>query len=133
MNFVVQCNKLIPIVPSTKFLWFTIDRTLKCGVHIDYLTTKLSIACYVIRSIKPLMSHKTLLLIYHPHIHIVVICGLILWGNSCHSIFIFQIKQRISRISMRCGTRDFCRILLKKTNNFATYITIHTLPTYIGS
>jgi len=33
-------------------------------MHIVHLTTKLSTACYVIRSIKPLMSHKTLLLVY---------------------------------------------------------------------
>ena len=52
-------NKLIPSVPSTKFLWFTIDSTLKWGVHVDNLTTKLSTACYVIRSNKPYMSHKT--------------------------------------------------------------------------
>ena len=57
-------NKLIPSVPSTKFLCFTIDSTLTWGVHIDNLTTKLRTACYVIRSIKPLMSHKILLLIY---------------------------------------------------------------------
>ena len=57
-------NKLIPNVICTKFLGLNIESTLSWRMHIDHLTTKLSTACYVIRSIKPLMSHKTLLLIY---------------------------------------------------------------------
>ena len=90
------------------------------------------------------MSHKTLLLIYHSHIHTVVSYRIILWGNSCHSIHIFWIKKRairfinplnaelnpichllallgaqhilhVSKIRVKiCGTRDSCRILLNK-------------------
>jgi len=61
-------NKLIPTALSTTFLGLT-DSTLSWRMHIGHLTTKLSTACYVIRSIKPLMSHKTLLLIYHSFFH----------------------------------------------------------------
>ena len=64
------------------------------GVHIDNVTTKLSTACYVIRAIKPLISHKTLLLIFHSRIHTVVSYEIILWENSWHSIHIFQIKKQ---------------------------------------
>jgi hypothetical protein len=107
-------NKLIPSVPSTKFLWFVIDSTLTWGVHIDNLTTKLSTACYVIRSFNPLMSHKTVLSFYHSCIHTVMSYRIILWGNSCHRTHIFQIKKRVSWIIMGCGTRDSRRILFKK-------------------
>jgi len=65
-------NKSVPSALSTKFLELTIGSTLSWKIHIDHLTTKLSTACYVIRSVKPLMSHKTLLLIYHsifPTVH----------------------------------------------------------------
>jgi len=58
-------NKLIPSALSTKFLGLSIYGTLSWRIHIGHLTTKLGTACYVIRSIQPLMSHKTLLLIYH--------------------------------------------------------------------
>jgi hypothetical protein len=58
-------NKLIPNILSTKFLGLTIDSMLSCRMHIDHLTAKLSTACYVLKSIKPLTSHKTLLVIYH--------------------------------------------------------------------
>ena len=53
-------NKLIPNVLSTKFLGLTTDSTLMRRTHIDHLTTKLSTAYYVIRSIKPLTSQYEL-------------------------------------------------------------------------
>jgi hypothetical protein len=56
-------NKLIPSVLSSKFLWLAMDSMLSSTLHTDNLTTKLSTAYYRTRSIKPLMSHKTLLLI----------------------------------------------------------------------
>ena len=79
-------NKLIPKALFTKFCGLTVDSTLSGRIHIDHLTTKLSTACYVIRFIKSLMSHKTLLLIYYSLIHTVISYGIIFWGNSCHSI-----------------------------------------------
>jgi len=68
-------NKLIFSVLCIKFHGLTLDCTLSWRIHADHLTTKLSSACYVIRSIKPLMSHKTLLLIY---------CCVFIW--SCYGI-----------------------------------------------
>jgi len=48
-------NKSAPSALSTKFLELTIASTLSWKIHIDHLTTKLSSACYEIRSVKPLM------------------------------------------------------------------------------
>jgi hypothetical protein len=107
-------NKLIPSVLSTKFLGLTIDNMLSWRIHVDQLTTKLSTACYVIRSINLLMSYKTLGLIYHFLFHIVMSYKIILWGSSCHSKQIFQMQKRIIRIIMGCGNRHSCRILFKK-------------------
>jgi len=56
-------NKLIPNFLSTKFLGLTVDNLLSWRIHVDQLATKLSTACYVIRSIKLLTSHKTFQLI----------------------------------------------------------------------
>jgi hypothetical protein len=64
-------SKLISTVLSTKFLVLTINSTFSCRMHIDHFTTKWSTACNVIRSIKPLISHETLLLIYHSLFHTV--------------------------------------------------------------
>jgi len=91
-------NKLIPNALSTRFLWLTIDSVLSRRIHIDHLTTKLNIACQVIRPIKPLMSHKTLVLIYHSLLHPVRSYRIIFWGNPCHRIQIFQMQKRVHRI-----------------------------------
>jgi hypothetical protein len=70
-------NRSIPSALSSKFLELTIGSTLSRKIQIDHLTNKLSTGCYVIRSVKPLMSHKTLLLIYHslfPTVTILLVC-----------------------------------------------------------
>jgi len=83
-------------------------------VHINHLTTKLSTTCYVIRSVKSLMSHKTLLLIYYSLFHRVMSHGIIFCGNSCHNIQIFWAQKGVIRLIMGCGNKDSCRILFKK-------------------
>jgi len=123
-------NKLISSAQSTIFLGLTICSTISWRMHIAHLPTKLSDACNAIRSIKPLMSHETLLLIYHSLFHTVMSYGIIFWGNSCHSMHIFQIQMRVIRIIRDCGNRDSCGILFKKTKNFTTYVTVYTSPTW---
>jgi hypothetical protein len=49
-------NKLIPNVLPTKFIGLPIDSILSWRIHV----AKLSTSCYVIKSIKLLMAHKTL-------------------------------------------------------------------------
>ena len=60
------------------------------------------------------MSRKTLFLIYHSLFHTVMRCGIIFWGNSCHSMHIFRIQKRVIRIIRGCGNGDSCSVLLKK-------------------
>ena len=86
-------NKLMPNALFTKFLGLTIESTLSWRIHIDHPTTKLSTACYISRSMKPRMSHKTLVLNYHSLFHTVMSYGIIFWGNSCHSTQIFGCKR----------------------------------------
>jgi len=98
-------NKLIPNVLSTKFLGLSIDSMLSWRTHVAHLTTTISTACNVIRSIKPQITHETLLLIYHSLFHTVRSYGIICSGNSCHSIQIFQTHKRLIRTIMGCETR----------------------------
>jgi len=65
-------NKLIPIAQFTKFLGLTIESTLLWRIHLNHLTNKLSTACYVIRYVKPLMSH------FHSLFHTVMSYGIII-------------------------------------------------------
>jgi hypothetical protein len=63
--------------------------------------TKLSTTCYVSRFIKPLTSHKTLLLIYLSILH-------------SHELWNIILGELSNGIVMGCGNRDCCRDLLKK-------------------
>jgi hypothetical protein len=70
-------GKLIPNISRTKFLAVNVDSTLSWRTHIEQLISKLSTACYVIRSIKPYMSHTTLIMVYYSIFHSIMNCGLI--------------------------------------------------------
>jgi hypothetical protein len=56
-------NKLIATVKETKFLGLIIDKLTWKG-HINYIIPKLSSACYVMRTVKPHVSHNALKVIY---------------------------------------------------------------------
>jgi hypothetical protein len=94
-------NKLIPPVLHTTFLGINIDSTLCWRTRIERLISKLSTACYIIRSIKPFMSHTTLIMIYSL-CDSIMNCSLIFLGNSSYSCKIFRIQKRVIRIIMGC-------------------------------
>jgi hypothetical protein len=92
----------------------TIYSTLSWRIHIDHLTTKLSTACYVIRSINPLPSQMTLLLIYHSLFLRVMSYRIKFGGNFCHSIQIFWMQKRATGIFFL--QRTSCFIIKLKEN-----------------
>jgi hypothetical protein len=89
-------DKLIPNVSHTKFLGINIDSTLSWRTHIEQLISKLSTACYVIRTIKPYMSHTTLIIVYYSLFHSIMNYGLIFWGNSSYSCKIFRMQKKVN-------------------------------------
>jgi hypothetical protein len=90
-------NKQIVNSTNTKFLGLIIDNTLFWKSHIDWLMSKLSTACIVIRAIKPYMSQETLRMIYFSFVHSIMTYGIIFWGNSSHSIYIFRLQKKDSQ------------------------------------
>src|SRR5215469_2863366 len=59
-------HKVNPInnTSSTNFLGLTLDSTLSWKTHIDHLSSKINSACYVIRSLKSVISTKNLRTIF---------------------------------------------------------------------
>ena len=57
-------SKLMPRILHTKFLGKNIDSTMSWRNHIEHIS-KLRIACFGIRSIKPYMSHTPLITVYY--------------------------------------------------------------------
>ena len=58
-------DKQISIVNETKFLGLYINNNLSWKTHIESIKSKLSLACYAMRSVKPNVTTNTLKLIYY--------------------------------------------------------------------
>ena len=101
---------------STNFLGLTLDNTLSWKTHIDQLSPKLNSACYVIRSLRSVISTKNLRKIYFSYVHSIIAYGVIFWGNSPYSNDIFRLQKRAIRIIMNAINRVSCCKLFKKFN-----------------
>jgi len=110
-------DNLINNMYSTNFLGLTLDSTLSWKTYIDQLSSKLNSACYIIRSLRSIISIKILLSIYFSYVHSVITYGIIFWGNSPYSNDIFKLqKKRSIRIIMNASSRVSCREFFKKLN-----------------
>jgi len=93
-----------------------VDKTLSWQSHLDKLSSKLSSALYITRTLKPILTIKNLKVIYYLYAHSIISYGLIFWGNSSHSYTIFKIQKRIISIIANSNYRTSCCDLLKKLN-----------------
>jgi hypothetical protein len=78
---------------STNFLGLTLDNTLSWKTHTDQLSPKLNLACYMIRSLRSVISMKNLRTIYFSYVHSIIAYGIIFWDNSPYSNNIFKYKK----------------------------------------
>jgi hypothetical protein len=77
------------------------------------------------------MLLEVIRLIYVSYFHSILSYGIIFWGNSVHSKYIFKIKKTI-RITTNAGTRDSCRDLFKKLQILPFYSQyIYSLPMFV--
>ena len=125
-------DKLKPNISHTKFLGMNIASTLSWRTHIEKLISKLSTACYVIKSIKPYMSHTTMIMVYYYLFLSIMNYGLIFWGNASYSCKTFRIQKKVIRIIMKCRSRDSCSNLFKKLR-ILPLVTAHIFFTLICS
>ena len=84
-------NKLTTNTSNLKSLGIMID-TLSWKGHIDKIVPRLSQACYIIRAVKPFLSQDAFKMIYYVYFHSVMTYELLIWGNSSHSIEVFDYK-----------------------------------------
>jgi hypothetical protein len=61
-------NKQITTVTNTKILGIFIDDNMNWKCHIEHTGSKLSTTCYIIRSIKPYISEKSLITLISPRL-----------------------------------------------------------------
>jgi hypothetical protein len=92
-----------------KCLGLNIDNKLSWKNHINHLVNKLSSSCFIMRTIKPIMSQRSLRMIYFAYIHSVITYGIIFWGNSSYTVKLFRIQKRVMRIMMGLKKKDSCK------------------------
>ena len=108
---IIYEDKQLSIANETKFLGLFIYNNLSWKTHIECIKSKLSLACYAVRSVKPYVTINTLKMIYYSSFHSVMTYGLLFWGNSPERIKIFRLQKKIIRIMIGCRNRDSCRKL----------------------
>ena len=82
--------------------------------HSKELKVKLNKACYALRSVKVLVSTKTLITIYFAYFHSLLRYGITFWGNSPIEKEIFIIEKRAIRIIANISQRNSCRHLFNQ-------------------
>jgi hypothetical protein len=107
-------NNQIVKSTNTKFLGLIIDNMLSWKSHVNWLMSKLGSASYGVWAVRLYMSQETLRMICFSYVHSVMTYGIIFWGNSPHSIHIFRLQKRITRITTNSRGRDSCRDLYRK-------------------
>jgi hypothetical protein len=80
-NAIGSDNKTAEETGTTKFLDFQIDNNLTKKKHIDYIISKLSSTCFVMREVTPLIKIYILKLIYYAYLQSVMPYGVIFWVN----------------------------------------------------
>ena len=75
------------------FLGLTVDNSLTWQSHINKLTSKLSSASYILRTLRPLLTIKNLKVIYFSYVHSIISYSLIFWGTSSFSNLIFKLQK----------------------------------------
>jgi hypothetical protein len=60
--------------------------------------TKLNTVCFVIQTLKAIMSTETLRMIYFAYVHSIMSYGIVLGGNQPYSEKTFKIQKRVTRI-----------------------------------
>jgi len=67
------------------------------------------------------MALEALKTIYFSYFHSIVTYGIILWGNSVHSQYIFKIQKRMIRLIANLGVRDSCHCVFKELGILPLY------------
>jgi hypothetical protein len=116
MQFMAKPKLAVDIHISCKVNPITLDNTLSWKTHIDQLSPKLNLACYIIRSLRSVISMKNLRTVYFSYVHSIIAYGIIFWGNSRYNNNIFKLRKRAIRIIMIGSKKVSCHELFKRLN-----------------
>jgi hypothetical protein len=89
----------------TDFLGLTMDSALSWQEHINKMTRNLNLACFVIRSLKSIVTSDDVKILYFAYVHSIITYGIVFWGNATNSKQVFVAQKRIIRNIMNTNSK----------------------------
>jgi hypothetical protein len=81
---------------------------------IDSVINKLTIVCFMTRSVRPYMTQSSLVNIYYSLFHSVLSYGIVFWGQATNTKKLFILQKRVVHLMTGYGYRHLCRNLFKQ-------------------
>ena len=109
-NFNISINNsTISYTASQKFLGVIVDVHLNWMNHCDYIINSLNSYCYLIRSLKTILSIKQITIFYHAVIESKLRYGICFWGSSPSMNDVLICQKRIIRSIAGLKRLDSCK------------------------
>lgn len=110
---------------SVKLLGITVDYNLNWFEHIEDLSKKISVRCYVIWQLRSCVSLEILKTYYFAQVQSLLNYGILCWGNSRRINDLFIMQKKVIRTMLFKHSTDSCRdlfVLLRILTLPALYI-----------
>jgi hypothetical protein len=91
-----------------KFLGLKIDDVLSWNIYIDSVINKLTIVCFMIRSVRPHMTQSSLVNTCYSLFHSVLSYGIVFWGQATNNKKLFILQKRVVHLMTGYGYRHSC-------------------------
>lgn len=107
-------DETVNYVSETKFLGVWLDQNLNWKKHIEVLANRLSKVSFALRTVAKTSGLNSIRALYYGCFHSLMTYGVMFWGNSPESKFIFKLQKKALRIIMKVSNRTSCRPLFKE-------------------
>ena len=116
VSLVISYNgQVLDEVNNTKFLGIHMDSNMNWKIHIEQITHKLNVACFMIRNLTHTFNVDILRVVYFVYFQPILQYGIILGGNSTHAQQIFKLQKRVIRIMSGMAPRESYSNLYKNS------------------
>jgi len=107
-------NHTINYKSGMKFLGLNITDTLAWHAHIYSLSSNLSKSYFMMKSLKPVISEKSIWNIYFAYFESKLRFGIMFWGVDSKSITLFRLQKKVIRLIAEAPKCTSCRPIFKR-------------------
>jgi hypothetical protein len=109
-------RKSIEHADTCKFLGVYLNYKMCWSEHVNYLSSKLSSSCYILRQLSSTVERETLLSLYYSDFYSHVVYSIIFWGSTHLCLKVFRLQKRAVRIIALKGNRSPSKPIYKELN-----------------